>query len=100
MTNNQQHVLNPSPKARFIQSTDNVSKHRKMVDSGEFQRATDLGFLQYVAQQMQTIGDGASAMAAGYRIQGAFDALQTVRMLSETPPAPTIAPSSNLNDNV
>lgn len=100
MTNNIPQVLNPSPKARFMQSGDNVSKHRKMVDSGEFQRAVDAGFLQFASFHASSITDSQSAMAAGFRIQGAFDVLQTIRMLSESPNVAKPLPSENLNHNV
>jgi hypothetical protein len=98
MSLNRVPLKNPQPKARFQESGDNVSKHRDLVDTGEFQRAVDFGILQYVAACTREIRDGNSAMAVGFKIAGAMEVLNTIRMLSENIPQPQIVQSpTNLN---
>ena len=67
------------------------------MDTTEYQRAADFGLLQYVASVATRVTDGNSAMAAGFKICGAVEILQTMRMLSENPPPIVMAPSPNLN---
>lgn len=97
MSPNRVPLKNPQPKIRFQASGDNVSKHRDLMDSPEYQRAIDFGLLQYVAAVSQGITDGNTAMAAGFKILGAVELLSTVRMLSETPMPVVVAPVPNLN---
>lgn len=91
-------LLNPQPKQRFMQSGDNVSKHRDLVDSGEFQRAADFGMLQYCAYLATQVTDFNSAASIGFQLRGAHDFLLTMRNISEAPPPlPARANSDNLD---
>lgn len=93
-------VKNPTPKARFQESDQSVSKHRDMVASATFERAVDYALLQYTSklamQSNPTFNDYATM---GVKITGAKEFLQELRMLAETPSvhAPTIV--DNLDHN-
>jgi hypothetical protein len=93
-------LTNPQPKQRFQNSGDNVSRHRDMIDSTEFQRAADFGMLQYAAYLGSQVSDGNSAMAVGFQLKGAHDFLMTLRNISEAPALPARIPSSNLDHTV
>lgn len=90
-------LLNPSPKQRFQQQGSFVSTHREMVDSAAYNRATEFGLQQYAIMLGQSVGDGNSAMAVGFKLQGAVEILLTMRNLSETPTAPKNIPNPNLD---
>lgn len=96
-------VVNPSPKARFQESTDNVSRHRTLVDSKEFQRAIDFALLQFglalatqpLSQEEFQIG------AAGLKLRGVHDFISILRNLSETPkPLAIVNRNDNLNHQI
>lgn len=84
-------VTNPTSKARFLESSDNISKHRDLVDSTTFQRACDFAMLQFsmaVATTPMTAED-VSIGAAGLKLRGAHDFLSIFRNLSEAPQKPS-----------
>jgi len=84
-------LKNPTPAQRFRESSDNISKHRDMVDSREFQRAVDYGLLEYQHTLCNNIPDGNTAVGVGLRMLGATEIIRLIRNLSETaPPKPTI----------
>lgn len=72
-----------TPKARFLLSNDNISKHRIMVDSNEFQRACDFAMLQYQTQLMGAVTDGNGAAQVGIKLRGAHEFMQIFRLLSD-----------------
>jgi hypothetical protein len=84
-------VTNPTAKARFLESSDSISKHRDLVDSGSFQRACDFAMLQFsmavctaeLKEEEKQIG------AAGLKLRGAHDFLSILRNLSEAPQKPS-----------
>jgi len=78
-------VKNPSPKARFQESQDNISKHRDMIQSREFQRASDFALLQYqIKLAAETNGNVNLAAAAHMKLCGAAELLLVMRNLGET----------------
>lgn len=89
-------ALNPSPKLRFMQSPDNIKKHRDMIDSNEFQRACDFALLQYQSQLSMTTVDMAGAAANNFKMLGAQELLQTMRLLGESVPRVTKTDPDNL----
>lgn len=93
--NNQ--VTNPSPSARFRESGNNIGRHRDMVVSHEFQRAADFGMLEYAAQLTLATKDANEAMAAGLKLRGAYEFLQIMRNLGESP---RMAPPRVITDNL
>lgn len=95
-----QTITNSIPRARFQTSADNIKKHRDLVDSPEFIRASDFAVAQYAGECTVGLGTAADAVAAGYKIQGAMEFLQTFRMLSESPTAPKNVPTPSLNHRV
>lgn len=78
-------VKNPSPKARFQESQDNIKRHRDMLQSREFERACDFSLLQYTSRlQSQTDGNLNAAAAAHLRLTGALEFLAVFRNLAES----------------
>lgn len=76
-------MKNPTPKQRFQESNDNISKHLKLVDSHEYQRAIDFAMLEYVDSTLSSIRDQGTAMVAGIKLLGAHEFLREFRDLSE-----------------
>lgn len=99
-----QPITNPSAKARFMASPDNITKHREMVDSREFERAIDFGLMQYQQRLAFTLADETNsnaAAAAALKMKGAMEFVTELRMLGEAPrPIPTPARGDNLNHNL
>jgi len=85
-------ITNPSPKRRFMASAQNVTSHRDMIATREFERGSDFAMLQYQWTVNAGMTDTQSALAAAYKLQGANEFLQTMKLLGETPrmPAPVI----------
>ena len=98
-TKDQMRIVNPTPKMRFMDSNENLSKHRTLVDSKEFQRAEDFAMRQYTIEQMNRVTDANSAAAAGLKLLGAHEFLTTFRLLSEQAKIATIRPvTDNLSE--
>lgn len=83
--------INLSPKSRFQQSQDNVSRHRALLETREFERASDFALVQFCAGLSESIKDMNSAAIAGMKLQGAFEYAHTFRNLGEIPPRPPLA---------
>jgi hypothetical protein len=92
-------VINPSPRTRFQQDVLSVTKHRAMLEMPSFTAATDAAMLQYQAELAARCNDGNSAAAMGFKLLGAHEYLQTLKLLAESPrPAPAV-PNDNLQRN-
>ncbi len=89
--------INLSPKARFQQSNDTISRHRAMLETREFERASDTAVIQYAALIAETVKDANSAVAAGFKLQAVFEFLHTLRNLGEQPQR---AVPTDRNDNL
>jgi hypothetical protein len=86
-------ILHPTPKMVFMSSGNNVSAHRKMLESPEFQRAIDYAKSHYTRALHASAPNNldspnfASAAAMSFeRIQGMEDFISILMTLSETPP--------------
>lgn len=78
-------VTNPTPKQRFAEIKDLVSKHRDLVASPQFQVAADFALLEYQRQLSMTPFENYNACAASHmRVVGAQEFLQQFRNLAET----------------
>lgn len=89
-------ITNPTPKARFQESVDNVKKHRDLVQLREFERACDFALLQYQANLSKVPLNEASA--THFRLIGASEFIQVLRNLSESAELPTrVMQSENLD---
>lgn len=86
--------LNPTPKARFQLSNDNISKHRDMVDKREFERGADFALLQYSAELCDKENN---PTVVGLKIAGAHEFLKIFRLLSERA---ELKPLPRPNDNL
>jgi len=96
-------LINLTAKARFLESNENISAHRKLVDSREFQRACDFAMLSFAhaASQAPIAPEEMSLGAAGLKLRGAHEFLSIFRNLSEAPQKPpTILRHDNLNHEV
>lgn len=90
-------VINPSPKHRFRESGDNISKHRALLEMREFDRALDFAVLQYTLQASSRVGDANGAVALGYKLLGVQEFIATLKTLSEVVPVPTQTVNENLD---
>lgn len=90
-------VTNPTPKARFQESGDNISKHREFLQTKEFERAIDWALLQFQFRLCEEGGDLNQCASKHLRMQGAHEFILTLRMLAETPMRETIANITNLD---
>ena len=73
-------------QARFQQSPDNVSKHRALVESRDFDRACDFGMLEYTMRLAKVVSDDPRKAAyMGLKLAGAYEFLVQMRTLSEKP---------------
>jgi hypothetical protein len=96
-------IINPPPKARFQESQDNVSKHKRLLDLPELQRALDFALMEYQGRLSFEAGtEGANAqltaMAAMYKLKGVLEYIHVLKNLAEKPiPRPTIAPAPTLD---
>lgn len=86
-----------SPKARFQLSDQSISKHRDMLQSGEFQRAIDFAVLQYNFELAQKPQDQVSAMRIGWSITAVQEFVDLLKRISEKAPAIVFTPP---NDNL
>lgn len=80
-----------------MQSSVRISEHRAMVSSDTFERSTDSAMLQYQSLVAGQVANGNDAIAAGFKLQGALEFLQTLKLLAETPRMPTPVVTDNLN---
>lgn len=92
-------VTNPTPKAAFQESAQNISKHRDMIASGEFGRAAMFALLEYQRILCQnTPPENFNFCAAShFKMLGAQEFLHTLRNLAESPKVPVIVPDGNLD---
>jgi len=91
-------ITNPSPRIRFQESGDNISKHRDLVDNAAFQRGCDFAMLEYAKTMALESVDGNTAVATAMRLRGAHEFLQIFRNLSEKSQPPKETPAmANLN---
>ena len=88
---------NISPKLRFQSSADNVSKHHKMIESPEFERACDftIRHMAWLLSQEKTDFNGKAANQI--KMDGIHEFLALFRNLGLQPqPLPTRVDSDNL----
>ena len=85
-----------TPKQRFQEYSQWIGEHRQMVDSIAFQRGLDYAMLQYQQQIAGSVTDSAGAGAAGLRLQGMVEFVNTLKNLSESSAAPVKRPDDNL----
>lgn len=92
-------VTNPLPKTRFQETDKNVTKHRDLIGSDNFQRAIDFALLQYQAQvALEPLnGNFNAAAAAHFRQLGALEFVQTLRLLAESPTPRSVSNTDNLD---
>ena len=77
---------NPSPRVRFQAIPNAITQHKAMLENPAFDRACDHAMFEYNRLCAEQIRDGNSAMAAGFKTQGALEFLQTLKTLAEAAP--------------
>ena len=82
---NQPPQVNPSPRTRFQMSPDNISKHRDLIATREFDRACDFALLEYQGHLSVASKTQMDAMESGYKAKGAIEFLAVLRTLGEQP---------------
>jgi hypothetical protein len=80
---------NPTPKARFQESQDNVTRHLKMVDSSEFQRGIDFALLEYQKILALQCTGANEAMSIGVKLCGTLEFIGVLKQLADPPVAQT-----------
>lgn len=94
-------AINPTPKQRFQESPDNISKHKALLENRELQRAIDFSLAEYSAQLALTVSENPNlATVAGLKSTGVHEFLMTFKMLATNPPKPVHTPSQNLDHKV
>ncbi len=93
-------IKNPSPRELFRESADNITQHRNLVDSVPFGKAVQFGLLEYQIMLANQTRDANSALAVGYKLQGAIELLSVIRNLAESPLATAKMPSQQLNHKI
>ena len=86
-------ILHPTPKMVFMSSGTNISNHKRMVESAEFQRALDVAKAHYIRALHHAAPNNldspnfASAAAMSFeRIQGMEDFIHVLVTLADVPP--------------
>ena len=92
--------INPSPKARFISSKENITAHRALMDLNETQRALDYGLLEYMRVLCEQNADANGAAASHFKLRGAVEFVHLLKNLSETPGRLPPPPPDNLNHRI
>lgn len=91
-------VKNPTPKQRFIQNTRALKDYVGILDNEAFQVATDLAMLEYQRTLSRQTTDALSASAAGFKLKGALEFLNTLRSLPDTTVLPARVDVDNLKE--
>lgn len=90
--------LNPTPKNRFRESGQNISEHRAMVESRQFQRACDFAALEYSSALAAMVSENPqNAAYAGLKLCGFMEGLYMLRAMSEAPRVVVRTPPANLD---
>lgn len=84
-------VKNPSPKAQFQEVSTNITKHRDMVGTNEFNRATNYALLEYQSMLAKGASTFNECASAHLKVTGALEFIQVMRNLGESF-TPTVAP--------
>lgn len=77
---------NPSPRVRFQAIPNAITQHKALLEKPEFDRAADYALMEYNRLTAEQVRDGNSAMAMGFKLQGALEYLQTLKTLAEAAP--------------
>lgn len=77
--------INPTPKLQFQQSSDNIAKHKRLLEMTELERGINFALLQMQADLADRPTDGNAAAANWFRIMGANDFIKTFRELAQSP---------------
>lgn len=85
---------NPTPKQVYQSDGRQVSAHRALVESPVFENAVNAALLQYSRQLAEQGGK------TGKLLTGAFQFVDVLRNLGETPKLPKPPESMNLDHNV
>lgn len=96
-------IKNPSPKSRFQENPQNVTKHRELMELPQVQRSLDAAMLQYQAALCNAMpSDINGAAAVGLRILGAQEFLAIFRLISENyvPEGNNTASKANLEHRI
>lgn len=96
----QSHIINPSPKTRFREQADNITRHRSLVEMREFNRALDFACLQYQIQAATVVQDANTALAFGYKMLGVQEFITVLKTLSEEATRPASPTDHNLDHKV
>lgn len=93
--------VDPTPKQRFMESGDNVTKHRRLLEAGELQRGFDYALMEYQnILSREVVSNPATAGGPAFRMAGALELISVFKRLAETPVIMRQVPNDNLNQKV
>jgi len=78
-------ITNPSPKYKFQESADNISKHRDMLQTRAFERALESAMAEYQFRLCEEEGDVNKSAASYLKLKGAHEFVKTLKFLAESP---------------
>lgn len=92
-------TISKTPSERFKLNKELVDGYLGIISSPIYQQSVDFGLLEFVNDLADTVKDGNSAAAAGFKLAGAIAVLNSIRDLSRIPEIKKPAPIKNLNFN-
>jgi hypothetical protein len=81
-------IHNPSAKYQFMKSAKRVGDHRNIMQMGQFQDSVNMALLEYQRMVFRDANDGNSSAAAGMKVKGALEFVDTLFKLGEMPQQP------------
>ena len=92
---------NPTPKARFLESKDNIAAHHKLLDERATERGIDFALMQYARELADNPPNDMTNCAAHWlRLQGAHDFVKVLKTLAEVPAPVKRVETPNLDHTV
>lgn len=85
-----------TPKERFQAEAKNIAQHHGLVDSPAFDRGSDAALCEYCRVLAKGVVNAESAIAAGYKLQGAVRFLDHFKTLAEQPQAEPQRPNTDV----
>jgi hypothetical protein len=98
---NPQPNVNPSPKIRFMESTEHIRHHRELIQRHELQRGFDYALMQMQGELVARASGDLNQMAGvALKIAGAMEFIRVFKTLGEQElPLSIVQPQDNLAGN-
>ena len=83
---------NPSPKAQFQAEKEIVSSHHRLIENHQFETSIHYALLHYQSLLAKGAGTFNDAAANHFKMTGALEFVQELRLLAEPQQKPTPVP--------